>query len=100
MNRRDLRRLRQQDRNAVAAPDAVCGQRIGQTVRSLAEPAVAHLLRAAVMARDNEREPAGVPFRPSVADLDADIELRRHLPAELADNLVVTRALRRHAAKN
>ena len=35
-----LRRLRQQHRDAVAARDAVRGERVGEPVRGLAQPAV------------------------------------------------------------
>ena len=100
VDRRDLGRLRQQDRDAVAAFDAVRRQRIGETVRCLAQPAVAHVLRAAVLRHGDERKLARIALRPAVADLDADVELRRHLPAELAVQFVVAAALRQHAAKN
>ena len=100
VDRRDLGRLRQQDRDAVAALDAVRRERIGEPVRCLAQPAVAHVLRAAVLRHGDESELARVALGPAVADLDADIELRRHLPAELAVHFLVAAALRQHAAKN
>ena len=71
---RDLRRLRQQDRDAVAARDAVRGQRVGEPVRGLAQPAVADVLARGRPARTcDEREPARLALRPAVADVDADI---------------------------
>ncbi len=36
-----------------------------------------------------DREPAGLNGGPAVADIDADIVARRHLPAELAIDVVV-----------
>src|ERR1044071_4468496 len=72
---------------------------MGEPVRGLAQPAVAHLLRAAVRPDRDQREPAGIALSPAVADLDADVELRGDRPAELADQGLVAAAVRQHAAE-
>ena len=85
----DFRRLRQQDGDAVAALDAVRAQHIGEPVRGLAQGAVADGVFAPVRMDVQDGEPAGLSLRPAVADIDADIVARRHLPAELAIDVVV-----------
>jgi len=99
VDRRDLGPLRQQDRDAIAALHTVRRERIGQPVRGLAQPAVAHVLGAAVGTDCDQSQPAGIAVRPAVADLDADVELRGNGPAELADQGLVAAAFRQHAAK-
>ena len=60
-----LRRLRQQHRDAVAARDAVRGERVGEPVRGLAQPAERDLFGPAVRAHVQDREPVRHPARPS-----------------------------------
>ena len=86
---RHFRRLRQQDGDAVAARNAVRAQHIGEPVGGLAQPAVGDGVFAPVRPRMQDGEPVGLERRPAVADIDADIVARRHLPAELAIDVVV-----------
>ena len=92
----DFRRLRQHDGDAVAARNAVRAQHVGEPVRHLAQGAVADGVLAAVGAHMQDGEPAGLLRRPAVADIDADIVTRRHLPAELAIDVVVGFKARQH----
>ena len=92
----DFRRLRQQDRDAVAARDAMRAQHIGEPVGGLAQPAIGDGVLAPVRPHMQDGEPAGLARRPAVADIDADIVARRHLPAELAIDVVVIVQARQH----
>ena len=99
VDRGDLGRLRQQDGDPVAGPDAVGGERVGEFVRRIAQPAVADIVGLAVRADSDDRELAGLAIGPAIAYLDADVEFRRNLPAESAVNLVVVAARRQHAGE-
>ncbi len=84
-----FRRLRHEDRDAVAAFDALRAQHIGEPVGSLAQVAVADRLAAPVAMHVQNGESAGLARRPAVADVDADIVARRDRPAEIAIERVV-----------
>jgi hypothetical protein len=75
-------RLRQQDRDPIAAADAAGRQHIGEPIRGIAQPAIADLVDVAVRAHIEDCGAARIEPRPAVADVDADIVARRHLPAE------------------
>src|SRR5215470_1500080 len=83
MNRRDLRSLRQQDGDAIAAPDAVGGERVGEPVRGLAQPAEADLVASAVGVHMQDREAPRISCGPAVAHLDAYVVACRNVPAKL-----------------
>ncbi len=98
MGGRDLRRLRQQDRDAVAAGDAVRAQDVGEAVGGLFQRAVAGLFNAAVRAGVKQRKPAGFAIGPAVAHVDADVIALRHLPAERAIKRAVVMDIRKHGS--
>ena len=100
VDRRDLRRLRQQDRDAVAARNAVGGEHIGEPVRGLAQRAIGHLVDAAVGAHVEDGNAARFGLRPAVADVDADIVARRHLPAERTVERIVVARSGKHGGAN
>ena len=99
VDRGDLGRLRQQDRDAVAGRDAVRRKRVGEPVRGVAQPAVADIARRAVRIDRDDRELARLARREAVAHGDADVELRWNLPAERSVDLVVIAARRQHAGQ-
>src|SRR5215831_18803572 len=89
---RDRGSLRQQQRDAIPAPDAAGGERVGEAVRGLAQRAVAHLFHRALGAQVENGGARGIDLGPAVADVDADIVARRDLPAErLVERAVVAR---------
>src|SRR6202035_6088990 len=90
---RRLRRLRQQDGEPVAAPQAMRAQHIGEAVRQLADVGEGVALLAMVLVEEDEGE--GVAAL-AVADIDADVVAWRDLPAELPDDLLVARRARQH----
>ena len=96
MGGHDFRRLRQQDGDAVAARDAMRAQHIGEPVGGLAQDAEADGVFASIGMNVQDREPVRLLRRPAVADIDADIVARRHLPAELAIDVVVIVQARQH----
>src|SRR5690606_1916147 len=100
MRRRDFRRLRQQDRHAIAALNAMRAQHIGEAVGRLPQPAVADIVSTAVAMHMQDGETLRLLRRPAVADIDADIVPRRQLPAELADELVIGVGAGKHAGRN
>jgi hypothetical protein len=83
MNRRDLRSLRQQDGDAVAARDAVGGERVGEAIGRVAQPAEADLVVPAVGMDVENGEARRIRRGPAVADLDAHVVTLGHVPAEL-----------------
>ena len=85
----DRRTLRQQDGDPIAARDPAGGEHIGEPIRRVAQRTVADLVDAAVRMHVKNRGAARLALRPAVADVDADIVLRRHMPAERAVERVV-----------
>src|SRR5690348_4752273 len=85
----DFGRLRQEDRDTVTAADAARAQHIGEAVRHLAQRTEADALLTPVTLHMQDGEPAGLALGPAVANVDADVVLRRNLPTELAIDLVV-----------
>ncbi|KAG1544180.1 hypothetical protein G6F50_013904 [Rhizopus delemar] len=85
---RGLGRLRQIHRHAVAAPHPVALQAVREAVglRLDVVEGIARL-RAVALFVDQRHAPAAVG--PFVAGVDADIEVRRHLPLELGHKLLV-----------
>src|SRR5262249_53879692 len=75
---------RQEQRDAIAAPDAAGSERVGEAVRGLAQRAVAHLFHRAVGAKVENGSARRIDLGPAVTDVDADIVTRRDLPAERA----------------
>ena len=96
MRGRHFRRLRQHDGDAVAALDALRAQHVGETIGGFAQGAEADGLFAPVRMHMQDGEPRGIGVCPAVADIDADIVARRHLPAELAIDVVVIVEMRQH----
>ena len=98
----DFGRLRHEDGDAVAARDAVRGEHIGEPVGSLAQLPEADFVEATILPHMQDGEPAWIGGRPAVADIGADIDARRHLPAEGTGNVVeiVEIGQHRHAAAN
>ena len=84
-----LGRLRQQDRDPVAAVDAVRTQRIGEPVRLRPQRAIADIVDAAVGMDMNDRGAAGLAQSPAVADIHADIVAIGDRPAKFAVQLFV-----------
>ena len=91
-----FRRLRHEDGDAVAARDAVRGKHIGEPVGGLAQTPEADFVEAAIRPHMQDGEPAGIGGRPAVANIDADIDARRHLPAKGAGNVVVIVEIGQH----
>src|SRR5262249_58235676 len=77
---RDRRSLRQEQRDAIAAPNAAGGERVGEAVRGLAQRAVAHLFHRAGTQVENGGA-RRIDLGPAISDVDADIVTRRGLPA-------------------
>src|SRR5262249_58977341 len=75
------RPLRQEHRDAIAAPDAAGSERVGEAVRGLAQRAVAHLFHRAVGAKVENGGARRVDLGPGIPDVDADIVTPRDLPA-------------------
>ena len=67
MDRGDLRHLRQHQRDPVSAHDAVRPQRIGEPVRRLAQCAVVDFVEAPVSMLVQDRDPARLALRPTIA---------------------------------
>ena len=74
-------RLRQQDADAIAARNVVDAEQICGLIGEVAELTVGKFA-GTVRAYVDEREAFRLRGRPAVADIDADIVARRHLPAE------------------
>src|SRR5262249_59917861 len=96
---RDRRSLRQEQRDAIAAPNATSGERVGEAVRGLAQRAVAHLFHRAVGAQVENGGARRIDFGPAVADVDADIVTRRDLPAERAVERAIVARGRKDVAR-
>ena len=92
----DFRRLRQQDRDAVAARDAVRGKHVGEPVGGVLQPAEADLVGAAVGMHMQDREPPRLGRRPAVADIDADVVARGDPASGIAAELVVVADVGKH----
>ena len=92
----DLRHLRQENRNAVAALDALRAQHIRQAVGRLLQPAEGDVVVAAIGVHMHDRDPPRIQSCPAIADIDADIVIGRNLPAELAIERVVVLDLWKH----
>ncbi len=88
-----LRRLRQKDREPVAAPQAMGAQHIGEAVRELPYVGEGVALLAMALVEEDEGERAAAL---AIADIDADVVARRDLPAEPPDHLLVARCARQH----
>ncbi len=93
MGDRRLRRLRQQDREPVATPQAMGAQHVGEAVRELADVGEGEALLAMPLVEEDEGEAVAAL---AVADIDADVVARRDLPAEPPDHLLVARCARQH----
>ncbi len=93
-----LGRLRQQDRDPVAAADAVRTQRIGEPVRLRHQRAIADIVDAAIGMDMNDRGAAGLAHGPAVADIHADIVAFGDRPAKFAVQLFVVVYLWKHPA--
>ena len=93
-----LGRLRQQDRDPVAALDAVRAQRIGEPVGLRPQRAIADIVDAAVGMDMNDRGAAGLAHSPAVADIHADIVAIGDRPAKFAVQLFVVVYLWKHPA--
>jgi hypothetical protein len=78
----DVAALRQQDGDAVAAPDAAAKQGVGKTVRSVADLAEADGRHRVVRADVQDGRPVWVDRGPAVADIDADVVPGGNRPAE------------------
>ena len=92
---RGLRALRQRDSDPVAHADPARPQRVGEAVRVVRELAEGDAPRDLASVGDQDR---GRVARMTLADVDADVGLRRHPPAEAAVELVVGQAQRRSSS--
>ena len=79
-----------------ATRDTVCGERIGEAIGGLTQPAVGNVLVRAIRAHVEDREPIGVVRGPLVADVDADVVMRKLRPAEFAIQCVIVVDGRKH----
>jgi hypothetical protein len=95
MGDRRLRRLRQQDRHAVAAREPVAGQRVGEAVGEALQIVEAEMPLGAVLVEMDEGETVA-SVGVAVADVDADVVAVGHRPAEGADERLVVGRLRQH----
>ncbi len=85
----DFGYLRQQDRDAVAASDAVGAKRIGEAIGGLLQPAVTDLLDLAVREHVYDREPLWIDTRPTIANIGSNVVGRGNLPAKRAIEFVI-----------
>src|SRR5579864_1952349 len=96
MGRSDLRRLRQQDGDAVTTSDALGTQRIGKRGRGLPEPTETLLLHLPVGPNIENGEALRVDASPAVAHIGADVVALRYLPSKPAVKLVVVADVGKH----
>src|SRR5215469_8956029 len=96
MNRGHFRRLRQQDRNAVAARNSLHAQHVGKAIGCFTQPAVGDLLFASVRTYMQNGQAIGLLFSPAIANIDANIVSGRHRPPKLTIESFVVLDARQH----
>ena len=89
---RRLGPLRQRDPDAIALADPLRPQRVREPVRVVRELAEGDAPGDLASVRDHDRDRVA---RVALADVDAQVHLRRHLPAEAPVELLVRHAQRR-----
>ena len=92
---RRLGPLRQRDPDAIARADTASAQRVREPVRVVRELAEGDAPSDLAPIRDHDRDRVA---RVALADVDAQIDLRRHLPAEVAVQSLVAQAQRRSSS--
>ena len=92
---RRLGPLRQRDPDAIALADTASPQRVREPVRVVRELAERDAPGDLAPVRDHDRDRVA---RVALADVDAQVDLRRHLPAEAPVQLLVAQAQRRSSS--
>jgi hypothetical protein len=95
---RGLEALRQDERDAIAAPDTELAQRGGKPVGVAVELAVAEVGARSVLGLEADRDRAGPLLRPARAANVGDVEVGRHVPAKAGVQLGVAIDAVSHAA--